>query len=705
MSDDKNILTLAKGEDGVAILTYDLPGRPMNVLTDQATRELDEMADTLAADDEIKSVVLFGKPANFLAGADIGGLQKVKTEDDAYQMSRELQRVLQKIEALPKPVIAAINGPCLGGGLEVAMSCHYRIATTSPRTVLGLPEVKLGLLPGGGGTQRLPRLIPLDKAMEGILTGKNFRPEQSQTLGLVDEAVPVEYLREIAIQRATAMAKGQMVISRKPPALPPPKMLAPLYEQAKEMVTQQAKGVYPAPMEILESVYKGLSEGIEAGYEEESRRFAKLVFSKEAAALIHLFFVDTAAKSDRGTAADVKGRPVRKVGILGAGIMGAGLAAIKADQGYQVRLKDISMDAAGKGLHDAGEVLKKKWLRRPRGEYEYRRRFDLISATDSYSGFKTIDLVIEAVFENIELKHNVIRELETHLPEHAILASNTSAIPITRLAEVSQRPQQFIGMHYFSPVHRMPLLEIIVTKDTSPETLATAWEIGKKCNKTSIIVNDGVGFYTTRVISRYIREGMLMLDEGARIEDVDRAAMAVGFPVGPITVSDEVGLDTAYKVGQILAECFEGRLDSSAIDRQLVEDGRFGRKNEKGFYQYRGGKKYEPDPTVYDFTAAGRQRIDLPHEKIAERLLLAFCNEAALCLQEDILRSPRDGDVGGVLGIGFPPNLGGPFFYMDQRGLTDVLRSLEGLEETFGARFTPPQLLKDRAGKGQPFFK
>jgi 3-hydroxyacyl-CoA dehydrogenase/enoyl-CoA hydratase/3-hydroxybutyryl-CoA epimerase len=705
MSDDKNILTLAKGEDGVAILTYDLPGRPMNVLTDQATRELDEMADTLAADDEIKSVVLFGKPANFLAGADIGGLQKVKTEDDAYQMSRELQRVLQKIEALPKPVIAAINGPCLGGGLEVAMSCHYRIATTSPKTVLGLPEVKLGLLPGGGGTQRLPRLIPLDKAMEGILTGKNFRPEQSQTLGLVDEAVPVEYLREIAIQRATAMAKGQMVISRRPPALPPPKMMAPLYEQAKEMVAQQAKGIYPAPMEILESVYKGLSEGIEAGYEEESRRFAKLVFSKEAAALIHLFFVDTAAKSDRGTAADVKGRPVRKVGILGAGIMGAGLAAIKADQGYQVRLKDISMEAAGKGLHDAGEVLKKKWLRRPRGEYEYRRRFDLISATDSYSGFKTIDMVIEAVFENLELKHNVIRELEAQLPEHAILASNTSAIPITRLAEVSQRPQQFIGMHYFSPVHRMPLLEIIVTKDTSPETLATAWEIGKKCNKTSIIVNDGVGFYTTRVISRYIREGMLMLEEGARIEDVDQAAMAVGFPVGPITVSDEVGLDTAYKVGQILAECFEGRLDSSSIDRQLVEDGRFGRKNEKGFYEYRGGKKYEPDPTVYDFTVAGRQRIDLPHEKIAERLLLAFCNEAALCLQEDILRSPRDGDVGGVLGIGFPPNLGGPFFYMDQRGLTDVVRSLEGLEETFGARFTPPQLLKDRADKGQPFFK
>ncbi len=362
------------------------------------------------------------------------------------------------------------------------------------------------------------------------------------------------------------------------------------------------------------------------------------------------------------------------------------------------------MEAAGQGLHTAGEVLKKKWLRRPRGEYEYRRRFDLISATDSYSGFKTIDLVIEAVFENIELKHAVIGELEALLPEHAIIASNTSAIPITRLVEASQRPQQFIGMHYFSPVHRMPLIEIIVTKDTSPETVATAWEICKKCNKTPIIVNDGVGFYTSRVISRYIREGMLMLDEGARIEDVDRAAMAVGFPVGPITVSDEVGLDTAVKVGQILAEIFEGRLDSCAIDRQLVEDGRYGRKNEKGFYLYRNGKKAEPDPTVYDFTAAGRQRIDLAGEKIAERLLLAFCNEAALCLEENILRNPRDGDVGGVLGIGFPPNLGGPFFYMDQRGLADVVRRMTDLEETFGTRFTPAQLLKDMANKGQTFF-
>ncbi|MCP4153570.1 MAG: fatty acid oxidation complex subunit alpha FadJ, partial [bacterium] len=314
------------------------------------------------------------------------------------------------------------------------------------------------------------------------------------------------------------------------------------------------------------------------------------------------------------------------------------------------------------------------------------------------------DMVIEAVFEDIALKHRVIQDVEAVLPEHAIFASNTSAIPITRLAAVSQRPDRFIGMHYFSPVHRMPLIEIIVTADTSPETVATAWNICKKCGKTPIIVNDGVGFYTTRVISRYIREGMLMLEEGARIEDIDKAAVSAGFPVGPITVSDEVGLDTAYKVGKILEEIFEGRLDSVDVDRKLVEDGRWGRKNERGFYEYRNGKKLGPDKSAYNFTTAGGHRTAMSSDEIVERLLLAFCNETALCLEENILRNPRDGDVGGIMGIGFPSNLGGPFFYMDQRGIGNVVEGLERLKEKFGIRFAPCKLLKDKAENQESFF-
>jgi 3-hydroxyacyl-CoA dehydrogenase/enoyl-CoA hydratase/3-hydroxybutyryl-CoA epimerase len=704
MSAEEKILTLEKDDRGVAILTYDLPGRPMNVLTEKAIQELAEMVERIAQDEEIKSVVLTGKPANFLAGADISMIQNLNTEEDAYNGSRALQTILNKLEALPKPVIAAINGPCLGGGLEVAMACHYRIATTSPKTVLGLPEVKLGLVPGAGGTQRLPRLIPLDKAMDGVLTGKHFRGEQAKALGLVDEAVPPQKLKEIAYQRALAMAQGKMEIKRKAPPPLPPKMLAGLYEQAKEMVLKKTKGVFPAPLAILESVYKGLSEGLDAGLEEEARRHAKMVFTKEAAGLMHMFFMDTAAKADRGVDKEVKPYPVKKIGVLGAGIMGAGIAAIKADKEYIVRLKDVNMEAAGKGLKAASEVLKGIWLKRPRGEYEYRRRYDLISVTDTYAGFKHVDMVIEAVFEDVELKHGVIKDVEAVLPEHAIFASNTSAIPITRLAEASKRPHQFIGMHYFSPVHRMPLIEIIATKDTSPETIATAWELTKKCGKTSIIVNDGVGFYTSRVISRYVQEGMHMLEEGARIEDIDQAAMSVGFPVGPITVSDEVGLDTAYKVGKILAEVFEGRVDIPEINKKMSEGGRYGRKNESGFYEYRGGQKLGPDPSAYDFTIPGRQRSEMRREDIVERLLLSFCNEAALCLEENILRNPRDGDVGGIFGIGFPANLGGPFFYIDMRGIKDVVSSLDKLEDKFGSRFSAPQLLKDMAKQGKKFY-
>jgi len=705
MSNEKKILTLEKDEHGVAILTYDLPGRPMNVITEKTDQELNQMVDVIAKDDEIKSVIFMGKPTNFLAGADIGMIQNMKTEEDAYNGSRAMQATLNKLEALPKPVIAAINGPCLGGGLEVALACHYRIATLSPKTVLGLPEVKLGLVPGAGGTQRLPRLIPLDKAMDGILSGKHFRPEQAKALGLIDEAVPMGKLKEVAYQKALAMAQGKMEIKRKLPPLPPPKMLAGFYEQAKNMIAKKTKGVFPAPIEILESVYKGLSEGMEAGLEEESRRHAKTVFTKEAASLMHVFFMDTAAKADRGVDKAVKPYPVKKIGVLGAGIMGAGIAAIKADKGYVVRLRDVSMETAGRGLKAAGEVLNTIWIKRPRGEYEYRRRYDLISATDTYSGFKHIDMVIEAVFEDLELKHRVIKEVESVTPEHTIFASNTSAIPISRLAKASKNPNQFIGMHYFSPVHRMPLIEIIATKDTSPETIATAWALCKKCGKTSIIVNDGIGFYTSRVISRYMQESMLMLDEGARVEDIDQAAMSTGFPVGPVTVSDEVGLDTAHKVGKILSEVFEGRVASTDIVRKMVEDGdRFGRKNESGFYAYRGGKKLGPDESVYDFTIPGPQRLDMPAQDIVERLILAFCNEAALCLEENILRNPRDGDVGGVFGIGFPSNLGGPFFYMDARGIEDVVSALNRLEDQFGSRFTPPQLLKDMAKQNKTFF-
>jgi len=703
MSDQK-IITMEKDGQGIAVLNYDVPGAPMNTLNGQAEEELLDCVERISSDPEIKAVVLFGKPTNFLAGADITMIRGVTEEDQAYQMSRRTQAAFEKIEKLGKPIIAAIHGPALGGGLELAMACHYRIVTKSPKTILGLPEVKLGLLPGGGGTQRFPRLVPLQEAMDAILTGKNIPADEAVSLGLADEIVLPYQLKEKAMERARQMAKGTFSIQRKLPPLPPAKMMPALYDQAKGMIFKKTKGVLPAPLEILESVYKGVTEGPEAGYEEEARRFGKLAVSKEASSLIHLFFADTAAKKDMGAAKGVKPVPVKRIGVLGAGIMGHGIAAIKADADYMVRMKDRDLQAAGQGLQAASKVLKGKWMKRPRGEFEYRRRFDLISVTDDYSGFKNVDVCIEAVFEDVGLKHQIIKDVEAVLPERTVFASNTSAIPITRLAEASVRKENFLGMHYFSPVHLMPLIEIIATKDTSKEALATAYDLCVKCKKTPIIVNDGVGFYTSRVISRYLQEAMFMLDEGAKIEDIDQTAVKTGFPVGPVIVSDEVGLDTAVKVGKVLEEVFSNRFNTSTILGKVVADGRYGRKNERGFYEYKGGKKLGPDPTAYDFTEAGRTRTAATPEEIADRLLLAFCLESTLCLEENVLRNPRDGDVGGVMGIGFPANLGGPFHYMDARGIRNVVDSLGRLEERFGARFAIPQSLKDMASAGKKFF-
>ncbi len=701
---EPKILTMEKLDTGVGILTFDAPNTPMNTISDQATLELAEWIDQAEKDKDLKAVALLGKSTNFIAGADISEIQKITKIEEAVQLSARLQGLLNRLEALDKPVIAAIHGPALGGGLELAMACHYRIVSSADATVLGLPEVKLGLLPGAGGTQRLMRLIPLQDAMEAVLTGKNIRPREALKLGLADELALPYRIRETAIERATQIARGEFVIKRKSPPMPPAKMLPALYEQAKARIAKEARGIFPAPMEILESMYKGLTDGMKAGLDEESKRFGTVVMSKEASSLIHVFFSERGSKKDMGPAAGVKPKPVAKIGVLGAGIMGHGIAAVKADAGYLVRMKDRDLGAVSAGLKAASDVLRKTWIKRPRGEFEYRRRMDLISASPDYSGFEKADVCIEAVYEDIDLKHRVIKEVEEVLPDHAIFASNTSAIPITRLAEASKRKEQFLGMHYFSPVHKMPLIEIIVTKDTSKEALATACMLCAKTKKTPIIVNDGAGFFTSRVISRYIQEAMFMLDEGARIEDIDASAVKVGFPVGPVTVSDEVGLDTAAKVGHVLLEVFQNRFSPSPLLDKLAEAGRMGRKNGLGFYEYGDGKKKGPDASSYALTAQGAERVSLTPDEISNRLLLAFCLESALCLEEDILRNPRDGDIGGIMGIGFPPNLGGPFHYMQTRGIAAVADDLAKLEERFGGRFQVPQILKDMAGSGKVFF-
>jgi 3-hydroxyacyl-CoA dehydrogenase / enoyl-CoA hydratase / 3-hydroxybutyryl-CoA epimerase len=699
-----SILTFTINENGVGTIVIDLPGERLNLLNRQALEEMEGILNRAEKSDEIRALVLIsGKEDNFLAGADINMFAEFKTAEDAYQGSRTGQKLLSRLFDLKKPVVCAINGACMGGGLEIALNCHYRIGTDHPKTTFAVPEVKLGLLPGATGTQRLPRLIPLEMALEKMLTGKNTFPPRAKAVGLIDEVVPPAVLRQVAEDRAHRLATGKLSIKRPTWPIPQGEALAAILKGATDMVTKQTKGLYPAPFKILKAVEEGLTKGIEAGFEAEARGFGELAVSREAHSLIHVFFTSTEAKSKALEEINAKPQPVEKIGVLGAGLMGAGIAAVSIDSGYIVRMKDRELDYVGKGYAYVAGVIKEKYEKR-RKPLEITKRMDLLSGTIDYNGFKNVDLVIEAVFEDPKIKHQVIKEAEAVMPENAIFASNTSVIPITFLAQASKRPERFLGMHFFSPVHKMPLVEIIVTEKTSPEAVATVVEVAKRYGKTPIIVNDGVGFYTSRVFGRYVTEGHFALAEGYKIEDIDSAAVKIGFPVGPITVTDEVGIDVAEKAGKFVAQMFGDRAKGPDFLSKVVKDDRLGRKNGRGFYLYTEGKKGKPDQSVYDLLPTGRDRKAADGAELSERYLYAFVNEAAFCLQENILRSARDGDVGGVFGIGFPPVLGGPFHFADVEGLKKVVKTLRKLEEKFGDRFKPADLLVDMSEKGKTFF-
>lgn len=702
--ENQPILTLEVNKDGVGVVVIDLPGEKLNVLKRQALEELDAIITKAEQDAAIRALVLIsGKEDNFLAGADITLFAAFKTAEDGYQGSRSGQKLFSRLYDLGKPVVCAINGTCLGGGLELALNCHYRIATDHPKTVLGLPEVKLGLLPGASGTQRLSRLVPLEMALESMLTGKNTFPPRAKFVGLVDEVVPPAVLRRAAEDRALKLANKTLKINRPTWPIPEGKALQAVLKGATDMVTKQTKGVYPAPYKIIKAIEEGLTKGLEAGFESEARGFGELVSSSEAKGLIHLFFASTESKKDTSVDRSVKPMKVNKIGVLGAGLMGAGVAAVSVDVGYAVRMKDREESYVGKGISYATDIIKEKYEKRRKPQEIY-RRLDLLSGTTDYSGFKNVDLVIEAVFEDVKLKHAVIKETEAAMPEHAIFATNTSAIPITLLAQASKRPDKFVGMHFFSPVHKMPLVEIIVTEQTSPETIATVVEVTKRYGKTPIVVNDGFGFYTSRVIGRYIMEAYCAMDEGYRLEDIDQAAVKVGFPVGPVTISDEVGIDVAEKAGKVVEQVFGSRMKGPNVLGAIVADNRMGRKNGRGFFLYNDGKKGAIDATINALLPHGYDRKPGDHAELAERYLYAFVNESAYCLQEKILRNARDGDVGGVMGIGFPPILGGPFYFADNEGLPKVVKTLRRLEDKFGERFKPAELLIEMAEANKTFF-
>jgi 3-hydroxyacyl-CoA dehydrogenase/enoyl-CoA hydratase/3-hydroxybutyryl-CoA epimerase len=723
--------------DGIAVITFDLPNESVNKLNRAVKDEFVALVSRLEQDTTVHGAVFIsGKPDVWIAGADIEEFLALKTATDAERLSRDGQMLLDSVERLRIPIIAAIHGACLGGGLETALACRYRIATDHPKTILGLPEVQLGLIPGGGGTQRLPRRVGLSNALDLILTGKNVRGKKALQLGLVDELVHPSILRTIAIQRAHEVAEGRrkseshsggvkgLLLDANPAGR------AIVFRKTREQTMAKSRGNYPALIAAIDAVAAGYEKGPAHGYRQESRLFGEMAMTDVSRQLIFLFFATNDLKKDPGVepshhpnlpVSAFDPLPVEKIAIIGAGFMGAGIASIAVQHGSLVRLKDADHARVAKGYAAVREVLKERLTKKQITKVQYTDYMALLGGTVDYSGFGNVDLVIEAVFEDLAVKHQVLRETEASIRPSAIFATNTSTIPIGLIAQASSRPERVIGMHFFSPVHKMPLLEVITTPQTYPQVTATVVAYGKKLGKTVIVVNDGPGFYANRILAPYINEAGILLDQGVAIDIIDKALVDFGFPVGPITLIDEVGLDVATKAGKIMAEAYPDRMQPARSIQAVVAAGRLGRKSSKGFYIYdKEGKKGDLDPSVYAlFLAPGNipavqtitsadaetpVRAEMPSVQIQQRTVLAMLNEAARCLSDGIIRSPRDGDVGAVFGIGFPPFRGGPFRYMDTLGVKIVVQRLEDLNARFPGRYEPADLLLDMARQNQSFY-
>lgn len=687
------------------------PNEKVNKLTRSAFLELHEHIVFLRAKSaEIKTLLIYSnKPDMFLAGADINEIQAMTRREEALALVEKAQEVFQELSELPQVTCVAINGPCMGGGVEMSLACNFRLASDSDAVRLGLPEVQLGVLPGAGGTQRLPKVVGLVNAITMITSGAPIDAKKALKMGLVNDVIPAEYLLSNA--RAFLKEKKYLKVQRKESVVQSLMEATPLkniiFKKARAQIIEKTKGVYPAPLkalEVIEQTYRKTT--IHEGLRIEAAGFADLAIGEISKNLIGLFFGSEELKKERGVgpmeAADFKPAKLQRLGVVGAGIMGGGIAAVAAAKGVSVRLKDVAHEGLLHGLKTANDLFAKDYKRKKINKAEFKKRGYRISSTLQWTGFEHLPFVIEAVVEKMEVKKAVIQELEKHLPDYAIIATNTSSLSVTEMAKVSKRPGQIVGMHFFNPVPMMPLVEVVRGDNTDAKTVVQTVSFGRQIGKTVIVVKDRPGFLINRILMPFLIECGHLKQDGYSISQIDRAAAAFGMPMGPFRLLDEIGLDTGAKVADVIAAAFP-HMKVLPLINEMVSKGYLGKKNNRGFYNY--DSKGKVLSVREEFQSDPRDAGALTDMLIQDRLILPMVSEAVMALDEGIVATVRDLDLGLIYGIGFPPFKGGLLKWVSASGEQKILDRMNELHHQTKGRLVVPQGLTNRAQQHQKFWQ
>lgn len=694
--------SLEISEPGIGVLYFDLPGEKVNKFSTPVMEELAGHIEEMKARHDLKVLLLMSKkPGIFIAGADVKEIASIADEQTGYEVGRKGQKIFTEFEKLPFPKVAVIDGACMGGGTELSLCCDFRLASDNPRTKIALPEVTLGILPGWGGTQRLPRLIGLQKALDVILTGRTLSAKQALRYRLVDKLIAAEWLQEKALEFAHEVLAGktQRYLERRKIRGAANVFLEKtaigrsiVFSQARKSVLKKTHGHYPAPLKALEVIEKTADFPLEEGLKKEAKALGELMATPISKHLVQIFFWTEEIKKENGLKdTAITGNTVQRAGVLGAGVMGGGIAQLLASRSIFVRVKDINYEAVARAYQQAAYVLGSKVKKHRLSRMEFNQIMNRITGTTDYTGFPSTNLVVEAIVEDLDLKKKVLAELEGHVNEQTIIASNTSSLRINDMAEALQRKENFVGMHFFNPVHRMPLVEVVRGQHTSDIAVATVFNLAKKLGKTPILVNDGPGFLVNRLLLPYMVEAISLLEEGNRIEDIDRAIFNFGMPMGPIELFDEVGIDVAYKVAKILRQSMNDRMADSDLLPKLLEAGRLGKKSGLGFYKYEGRKKVQ-DPKIKHFIST-KAHHKLNEAELVQRMIYPMINEAARCLDEGLVAKARDVDVGMIFGTGFAPFRGGLLKFADTEGIGRIVAKLADFSDRYGSRFKPAESL------------